>query len=149
MGIFKKVEDWTSSHNPKWLALLRVALGATLLLRGVSFLNDLPNFEKLLDLNNLGDYKNILMHAVPWIHIVGGFLIIMGLFTRFFAFIQMPILLGALIFITAKRGFFNAETDLSLSIIILVLLLVFVIEGSGSLSLSQYFKEADEEEAEA
>lgn len=145
--MLKNLQDWTSTHNPKWLALFRVALGATLLLRGVSFLNNLPDLEKVIDHNNLTNYKNLLMNSIPWIHIAGGFLIIIGLFTRFAAFIQIPILAGAIFLINSKKGFFTAETDLSLSVIIILLLLVFVVEGSGPLSLASYFKEVEEEEA--
>ena len=94
------------------------------------------------------------MNTIPWIHIGGGFLIIIGLFTRFAAFIQIPVLLGAIFFVTSKRGLFKAETDFSFSIIILLLVIVFVVEGSGPLSLANYFKEEQEfekaeEEAEA
>jgi putative oxidoreductase len=149
MGLLKNIQDWTSSHNPKWLALFRVALGATLLLRGVSFLNNLPDMERMIEANNLSDYKGLLMNSIPWIHVAGGFLIIIGLFTRFAAIIQIPILAGAVLFINSKKGFFTAETDLSLSIIIFLLLLVFVVEGSGPLSLASYFREEQEAEHEA
>ncbi len=141
-----KFREWTNSHNPKWLALFRVALGATLLLRGVAFLNNPPNLETLIIDNGLGSYKDLLMNSIPWIHIGGGFLIIIGLFTRFAALIQVPVILGAIIFVTSKRGLFKAETDFSLSIIILLLCLVFVVEGSGPLSLANYFKEEQEYE---
>lgn len=149
MGLLQNFQNWTSSHNPKWLALVRVALGAALLLRGVAFLNNLPKMEQLIDFNNLTQYKELLMNSIPWIHIGGGFLIILGLFTRFAAFIQIPVLLGALIFVTTKNGLFTAETDLTLSIILLLLLVIFVIEGSGPLSLASYFKEAEEEQPAA
>ena len=89
------------------------------------------------------------MNSIPWIHIAGGFLIIIGLFTRFAAFIQIPILAGAIFFINSKKGFFTAQTDLSLSVIIILLLFVFVVEGSGPLSLASYFKEVEEEEEAA
>jgi putative oxidoreductase len=141
-----KFRNWTDSHNPKWLALFRVALGATLLLRGVAFLNDPVKFAKLISDNNLGNYQDLLTNSIPWIHIGGGFLIIIGLFTRFASFIQMPVIVGAIIFVNFQRGLFKAETDLSLSIIILLLCLVFLVEGSGPLSLANYFKEEQEYE---
>jgi len=149
-----KFQEWTNSHNPKWLALFRVALGAVLLLRGVAFLNEPEKFRTLIIDNGLGNYQDILMMTIPWIHIGGGFLIIIGLFTRFAAFVQIPVIIGAIIFVTSKRGLYKAETDLSLSIIILLLAFVFVVEGSGPLSLANYFKEEQEyekaeEEAEA
>lgn len=146
MGLLSNFKEWTNSHNPKWLALFRVALGATLLLRGVAFLNDPVKFGTLISDNGLGNYQDILMNTIPWVHIGGGFLIIIGLFTRFAAFIQIPVILGAIFFVTSKRGLFKAETDFSLSIIILLLALVFVVEGSGPLSLANYFKEEQEYE---
>ncbi|MEN9571848.1 MAG: hypothetical protein RL172_3079 [Bacteroidota bacterium] len=145
MGFIQQFKAWTDAHNPKWLALVRVALGAALLLKGVNFLNDLPGLDRLIEENNLTSYGNLISNSVPWIHIGGGFLIILGLFTRFAAFIQLPILVAAIFFINSKQGFFAGETDLIYSIVILILLLVFVIEGSGPLSLSTYFREVEEE----
>lgn len=146
MGLLSNFKQWTNSHNPKWLALFRVALGATLLLRGVAFLNDPVKFAKLITDNNLGNYQDLLTNTIPWVHIGGGFLIIVGLFTRFAAFIQIPVILGAIFFVTFQKGLFKAETDFSLSIIILLLAIVFVVEGSGPLSLANYFKEEQEYE---
>lgn len=147
MGFIQQVKNWANNHNPKWLALVRVALGAALLLRGVNFLNDLPGLDRLLEENNLTGYGDLLRNSIPWIHVAGGFLIIIGLFTRFAAFVQIPVLIGAILFINSKKGFFGAQTDLIYSIIILLLLFVFVIEGSGPLSLSTYFKEVEAENA--
>lgn len=147
MGFIQQVKDWSAAHNPKWLALVRVALGAALLLRGVNFLNDLPGLDRLIEQNNLSAYGDLLRNSIPWIHVAGGFLIIIGLFTRFASFVQIPVLVGAIMFVTSKKGFFGAQTDLIYSIILLLLLFVFVIEGSGPLSLSTYFKEVEAENA--
>jgi putative oxidoreductase len=145
MSAITKFRDWTASHNPKWLALVRVALGAALLLKGVNFLDNTTELQE--SINNGADffipYSGFLSTAIPWIHIVGGFMIIIGIFTRLASLIQMPVLLGAVLFVNSKKGFFTIETDLSYSIIIVVLLLVFLIEGSGPLSLSAYFREND------
>ncbi len=149
MNLIKNIQDWTNSHNPKWLALFRVALGAALLLKGVSLLNNLPDFGRLVDENNLSGYKNLIVDSVPWIHIAGGFLIIIGMFTRFAALIQVPILLATILFISSKQGYFSIQTDLAVSLVILFLLLVFILEGSGPLSLAGYFKEEEEEEKRA
>jgi len=146
MSLIKNIQDWTSSHNPKWLALFRVALGAALLLKGVSLLNNLPDFGRLVDENNLTGYKDLIVDSVPWIHIAGGFLIIIGMFTRFAALIQIPVLLATIFFISSKQGYFAIQTDLTISLLIIFLLLVFVLEGSGPLSLAGYFKDEEEEE---
>lgn len=147
MSVIQQLKSWTEAHNPKWLALIRVALGAALLLRGVNFLNDLPGLDKLIEENGLSSYSTLIRNSVPWIHVGGGFLIIIGLFTRFASFVQIPVLLGAIFLVNSKKGFIGGGTDLIYSIIVLLLVLVFVIEGSGPLSLSTYFREVEEEAA--
>ena len=141
MGLIQRFQNWTSSHNPVWLALIRVAVGVSLLLKGVSFLdsNSKELRENILQ-SSLSMHVDLLANAIPWIHIAGGFLIFLGLFTRFAAFIQIPVLLGAFLFINVEK--FSARIpDLSFSIILLLLLVVFVVEGSGPISLSRYFKD--------
>ena len=146
MSFVTKFKEWTAAHNPKWLALIRVALGAALLLRGVNFLDNTAELQASIDSSVFQSSSDWIAHAVTWIHIVGGFLIIIGLFTRLASLVQMPILLGAIFFINSKKGFFTTETDLSYSIIVFLLLAVFVIEGSGQLSLSAYFRDEEPEQ---
>lgn len=146
MSFVAKFKEWTTAHNPKWLALIRVALGAALLLRGVNFLDNTQELQTSIDASVFQSSSEWIAHAVTWIHIVGGFLVIIGLFTRLACLVQMPVLLGAIFFIESKKGFFTTETNLSYSIIIFLLLLVFVIEGSGQLSLSAYFREDEPEQ---
>jgi uncharacterized membrane protein YphA (DoxX/SURF4 family) len=146
MGLLQKIQSWTSSHNPKWLALVRVGLGVALLLRGVNFMNNHMEFERIISNSKLSSFSEIFTTAIPWIHVVGGFLIITGIFTRFAALLQIPILLGAIFFVNLNGPI--VKNDLGYSIIILILLVVFVIEGSGTLSLAYYFKEIEKEEAE-
>ena len=148
MQMFTNFKEWTASHNPKWLALIRVALGAALLLRGVNFLDNTDELQTSIDASVFQSSSQWLAHFIPWAHIVGGFLIIIGLFTRFASLVQMPILVGAVLFINSQKGFFTAETNLPYSIIILVLLIVFLIEGSGPLSLSSYFRDNGPEQVQ-
>lgn len=148
MSIIQKIESWSSSHNPRWLAFFRVALGLSLLMRGVSFLNHSEDFHKLIASSSLSLDQPWVANVVPWIHIVGGFLIVVGLATRAACLIQIPVVLVALLFISVHKGFFAVETDLSLSVFILLLLVVFFIEGSGPVSLANYFKDPDEENEE-
>ena len=146
MSLLNKFQEWTASHNPKWLALIRVAVGATLLLFGVDFLNNHNKFGDLLTANGFTQYNEIMWNSIPWIHIGGGFLMIIGLFTRFAAFIQVPLLVSSLLFISARKDLFPSVTNLPLTIVLLLLLTVFIIEGSGTLSLAHYFKEEQEYE---
>ena len=76
---------------------------------------------------------------IPWLHLLGGTMIILGLFTRLSSLVQIPILLGAVFIVNAKKAFSLNETDLLFSIVILMLLLFFLLEGGGRLSLDHYF----------
>jgi hypothetical protein len=53
--------------------------------------------------------------------------------------VQIPILIGAVVFILTKRGNFS-DTEPIFALVILLLLFFFLIEGSGPLSLDNYFK---------
>jgi putative oxidoreductase len=148
----KKLNTWILKHNPKWLALIRVAVGASLLLKGVDYL-DKDHVQKLVsDFHIIMPSVNeAIVMAIPWIHIVGGFLIMLGLFTRFAAILQIPILAAGVFFVWdygLKTEVFARPEQFYFSIIQIVFLCIFIIEGSGTLSLSRYFKEADGEVSE-
>ena len=150
IAAMKKITNWISHHNPKWLALVRVALGATLLLKGKSYLDHIENLQvdiatiaKVLHLSSTN--TDVLSYAFPWIHIVGGFLIMIGLLTRFASILQAPIILAVIALCDTKLNTLAPLEDLPFAIVILLLLVIFIIEGSGKLSLSWYIKEADGE----
>ena len=80
-----------------------------------------------------------LTTIIPWLHILGGTMIIVGLYTRLSSLVQIPILLGAIFIVNAKKVFFINEADLLFSIVILILLLFFLLDGGGRFSLDHYF----------
>jgi putative oxidoreductase len=83
----------------------------------------------------------VLGHYVVFAHIVGGILMVLGLFTRFACLIQIPILITAVIFVNTKGEMMRPYSELFLSIIVLFLLIYFLIVGNGQWS----YKIADEE----
>jgi putative oxidoreductase len=143
MSLTKQIEDWSSKHNPKWLAFFRVILGILIFMRGVSFLTNEDQFQQIIEASKLQVFAVPLSEMIPWIHIVGGFLIIIGVITRIACFIQIPILLGAIVFINFKGDLFTMGTAFSYSAIVLLLLIVFFIEGGGPLTLINYIKNTD------
>jgi uncharacterized membrane protein YphA (DoxX/SURF4 family) len=74
------------------------------------------------------------------IHLAGGLLIIAGLFTRIAAAIQLPVILGNIIFVIIPNGFMTLKSEAELTLIILVLTILFIIEGSGKYSLDYYLQ---------
>jgi uncharacterized membrane protein YphA (DoxX/SURF4 family) len=74
---------------------------------------------------------------VVFAHILGGPLIMVGLFTRIACLIQIPILIGAIVFVNYPKGFLSIgnHMELELSIIVLVGLILFMIFGAGRFSI--------------
>lgn len=138
MSYLHQIKDWSRQHSPKWLVVLRVVLGLCLFVKGFSFIQNSTLLESLVEKSYLGNNASWLVTVIPWLHLLGGTLIVIGLFTRLAALVQVPILLGAVFFVNARQGIFAGESDLLFSIIILILLLFFLVEGGGFLSLDHY-----------
>ena len=73
----------------------------------------------------------MLANYIAFAHLLGGFLLVLGLLTRFACLLQIPILLGAIIFVNSSGGILKPFSELSLSILVLLLLVYFLIVGNG------------------
>jgi uncharacterized membrane protein YphA (DoxX/SURF4 family) len=131
------MNDWSNKHHPKWLVAIRVLLGMCLFIKGFEFIQDQAVLRDLISITSLRDQANWLETIIPWIHLLGGSLIVVGLFTRASVLINIPILIGAVFMVNMKIGFHGS--DLMFSIIVLFLLIFFLVEGGGPLSLDHYF----------
>ena len=83
--------------------------------------------------------SHTIAFLIPWVHLLGGFLIAVGLFTRWAALAQVPILIGAIFFVNATGGVHISNPELILSVAVLILAVVFVVKGSGVVSADEYF----------
>ena len=142
MNIIQRLEHWGDTHHPKWLDIIRIFLGIFLFLKGLDFIN---NMDVLTDIMSRSQFLGslslgLLAHFVVFAHIVGGLLIAFGLLTRIACLVQIPILLGALIFINSSAGILKPYAELWLSLLCLFLLVFFLIEGSGPISIDQYLR---------
>jgi putative oxidoreductase len=140
MNIMHQMNEWSSRHHPKWLVVLRVLLGLCLFIKGISFIQNSVLLSTLLAQTSFLQNASWLSSFIPWLHLLGGSMILAGLFTRFWALVQIPVLLGAVIFVHAQSGIFAGQSDLLFSIVVLILLVFFFIEGGGPLSLDNYFR---------
>ena len=139
MSLLQQINEWSVKHNPRWLVFVRVTLGISLFVKGFSFIRNNSILEKNITDSILSTNADWLTTIIPWIHLLGGSMIIAGLFTRLAAVIQIPILLGAVFIVNLEKGLLAPESDLLFSIVILVLLLFFLVEGGGRMSLDNYF----------
>lgn len=130
MNILQRLEYWGDHHHPKWLDLIRIALGIFLLLKGVEFLNNIGQLMEKLGTNlSFGSLVILIIaHYLVFAHLLGGFLLVLGLLTRFACLIQIPILIGALIF---SGQLLSPFAEVAIAVLVLLLLIYFMIVGNG------------------
>jgi uncharacterized membrane protein YphA (DoxX/SURF4 family) len=142
MTTLQHIRHWSATHHPRWLVIVRIGLGLFLLAKGINFMHDATTIDRLLygNASQAENETHWLPLLITWANLLGGFLLIVGLWTRLVALLQIPILIGAIVFIKTQRGGFDAGNELGLAIFSLLLVLFFLIEGSGPLSLDAYFE---------
>ncbi|SEF53432.1 DoxX family protein [Algoriphagus boritolerans] len=142
MNAITKIEHWAESHHPNWIDIIRIALGLTILYKGILFISNTAALLQLMERADLQFVHLGIAHYVAFAHLVGGILIALGLVTRIAILFQLPILLVAVFLVNVKQGFFTVSNNLEfeLSLIVLILLIVFLIYGSGKWSIDHWMK---------
>jgi len=129
-----------NTDHPKWMLVIRVALGLSLMVKGIQFIQNNTLIREVFRESLILKNYLWLQTFIPWINLLGGVFIAIGLFTRLSVLFQIPILFGAIFFVNAKNGVYQGESNHFFSIIILVLLFVFIIQGGGKTSLDRAIK---------
>ena len=138
----QQLRNWSAAHHPRWLVIVRIGLGLFLMAKGINFMRDSALLDRLLygSVTLADNETHWLPLIITWANLLGGFMILIGLWTRLMCLLQLPILIGAIIFINSQKGGFAPESELGLAILTLILVIFFLIEGSGPLSLDAYFE---------
>ena len=140
MKLVSSIEHWADAHHPKWIDIIRIFLGVVLIAKGVSFLGNTELIVNMLSQSKVEFISIAIAHYVIIVHIMGGILIAIGLLTRVAVLFQIPILIGAIVFVNVAKGFFAINSDLPFSILVLTLLIFFLIYGSGPWSADNYIQ---------
>lgn len=143
MNLLQRMEHWGDTHHPQWVDIVRVALGTFLCYKGIDFLVHMSMQLDRLAGKIPGPSFTLLVvsHYVVFVHLLGGFLLAIGLATRLACLIQIPILLGAIIFVNSSDGLWAPYSELALSILVLLLLIYFLIAGNGRWSFDNLVQE--------
>jgi len=136
MDLLHRIEHWGDRHHPKWMDIVRIALGIFLCYKGFEFLQDMSATKNLVANNiSFGSFTLILVgHYIVFAHVLGGALLVLGMLTRFACLIQIPVLLGAIIFVNSKGDVWQPFSELWLSILVFLLLIYFLVVGNGPFS---------------
>ena len=145
MDILHRFEHWGDRHHPRWVDFVRIALGIFLCYKGIQFpgiasevMQKMPNY-----LSSNYYFLSMLQYYVLFAHLLGGIFLIAGIFVRFACLIQIPILIGAIIFINTSINSWSPFSELAISIVVLLLLCYFLIIGNGRISVARYLRETE------
>ena len=137
MNYLQRLEYWGEAHHPKYLDVLRIAFGLFLLIKGIEFANNTALLtDAMADSININPLLfSLIIQYTIFGHIIGGFLIAVGLLTRLACLLQIPILIGALVFI--RWEVMQHFSQFFLALLTLILLFYFMVVGSGPWSLDR------------
>jgi uncharacterized membrane protein YphA (DoxX/SURF4 family) len=140
MNITTRISRWRHSYPSFILLIARIILGIILIAKGIFFISHAQQLKDLILTSRFSGWVGFLTAYVTFAHLFGGVFIIIGLFTRMAALIQVPVLLGALFFILPVHEINDMGSDIILSLIVLGLLVYVLRKGSGTISMDDYLK---------
>lgn len=125
-----KQEKSVERSNRLLLLVLRVILGIILFAKGISIIRDKALLENLISNTVIQEKYSLLGLIIPYIHITGGFFIIIGVYIRLTILIQLPIIIGA-IALLFKSGATMHQGEIIIATILLIMLVVQLVFGDG------------------
>jgi uncharacterized membrane protein YphA (DoxX/SURF4 family) len=137
MSVVTDVEKWGDTHHPGFIDFFRMILGLFITYKGLEFLTNMDELELTASGINVWFAGATLAHYVVFAHILGGPLLAAGLFTRIICVLNLPVLLGAIIFVNAPKGFLSVgnHMELEISLTVTAGLIIFMIFGGGRFSI--------------
>ncbi len=137
------------AHRHLVLDVIRVYLGAGLFFRGLVLLVTDTGLQQLTGGAAPSFTTTGLALYVMSAHLVGGALLIVGLYTRLAALVQLPVLAGAVLLVHWQNGLLSANQSLEFSALVLFLLGLVFLFGGGQWSLDARRQRRSQEEAAA
>ena len=135
----KNMQEFLDRHkNADDIAfeLIRIFLGVALFIRGLLFVMNQSAVMELVEQRGMDWlFPMAAIHYITLAHLCGGFMLMIGLLTRVAAFLQIPVLIGAVFFVHLQDGLFNQGQSFELSVLVLFLLIIVFVFGAGKYSL--------------
>jgi uncharacterized membrane protein YphA (DoxX/SURF4 family) len=127
------------------LDVIRIYLGIGLMVRGALFISQPEVLLDFLKRSHSWFVPLALSQYVVAAHLCGGILLALGLGTRLAAAVQIPPLLGAVLFVHIGEGLLTAGQSLEFAALVLAMLSAFSVFGAGRLSLDAWLVERNAE----
>ena len=127
------------------LDLIRIYLGIGLMVRGGMFISQPEVLVDFLKRTHTWLVPLALSQYVVAAHLCGGILLALGLGTRLAAAVQIPPLLGAVLFVHLHDGLLTAGQSLEFAALVLAMLSAFAVFGAGHLSLDAWLTKRNAE----
>jgi|SoiMethySBSTD1v2_1073268.scaffolds.fasta_scaffold534253_2 uncharacterized membrane protein YphA (DoxX/SURF4 family) len=140
MGIAQRMNSIAHANQPLFICILRVALGLLLLLKGLTFLSNSGQLESMIQQSRFRAGTTFLVTYITFAHLFGGTFIVIGLLTRWVVVLQIPILIGAVLFFNRGSDILSIGAEFGFSLLVLLLLVFFLFEGGGPISMDRYLK---------
>ena len=136
MDAIKSIDTWLDTKKaPVWMDIVRIILGLFIVYKGYEFTSNFEIFTQNVGSIGVAFMAAHLAHYIIFVHLVGGILLALGTFTRSMCILNLPILVGAVIF---NYSHFNTVETMGLpvAIIVLIMLVLIMIYGAGNYSLN-------------
>lgn len=140
MGIVQRMNSMAHANQPVLLLIIRVVLGILLIFKGITFLSNAEELESLIRGSRFKAGTTFLVTYITFAHLFGGTFIVIGLLTRWVVLLQMPVLVGAVLFFSHSSDIFSIGSEFWLSLFVLLLLIFFAFEGGGQISMDRFLK---------
>ncbi len=136
MQSFASTKTWIESNRDLCVEALRIYLGFGLFLKGLNFVFSNTMLADLVEhAPGLPFFDFLSLHYIGLAHIFGGGLLMLGLLTRAASIVQIPILFGAVLFVSGPKGLFAMEQTLEFTLLVLFMLIFFAVYGAGRISV--------------
>ena len=141
MNLTHKILNREHAGNNILVLVFRVALGIIITLKGIIFLGNLTFLDSLLLHSTLHRFaESFWTWYISLANLLCGIFIITGLFTRVATIMQIPVLMGAVLFINPGEPAFHLNGEFALSLVVLCMLFYFLLKGPGEISMDNYLR---------
>jgi len=151
MGPFQRCNAWLRTHEDLFLDLVRIYIGAGLFVKAFYLMGHKDYLVQVIsDSGNTWFATAAVAQYVILGHMIGGALLALGMATRLAAFIQLPILLGAVFYVYMPHlATVEPRQSLEYSALVAFLLFWLGVFGAGRWSVDYMLTRKRREELAA